>query len=34
MRMVTAYSMLANGGRRIRPTLIDPDSGPRRRDHL
>ncbi|MEA1832411.1 penicillin-binding protein 1A [Methylobacterium durans] len=23
MRMVTAYSMLANGGRRIRPTLID-----------
>ncbi len=23
MRMVTAYSMLDNGGRRIRPTLID-----------
>ncbi|TDR85389.1 penicillin-binding protein 1A [Enterovirga rhinocerotis] len=23
MRMVTAYSMLANGGRRIKPTLID-----------
>jgi penicillin-binding protein 1A len=23
MRMVSAYSMLANGGRRIRPTLID-----------
>jgi penicillin-binding protein 1A len=23
MRMVTAFSMLANGGRRIRPTLID-----------
>ncbi|MDB5592869.1 penicillin-binding protein 1A [Enterovirga sp.] len=23
MRMVAAYSMLANGGRRIRPTLID-----------
>jgi len=23
MRMVTAYSMLVNGGRRIRPTLID-----------
>src|ERR1700744_6183064 len=24
MRMVTAYSMLANGGRRVKPTLIDP----------
>ena len=23
MRMVTAYSMLANGGRRVKPTLID-----------
>ena len=23
MRMVTAYSMIANGGRRIKPTLID-----------
>ena len=23
MRMVTAYSMLANGGKRIKPTLID-----------
>jgi penicillin-binding protein 1A len=23
MRMVTAYSMIANGGRRVRPTLID-----------
>ena len=23
MRMVTAYSMFANGGRRVKPTLID-----------
>ncbi len=23
MRMVTAYSMIANGGRRVRPTLVD-----------
>ncbi len=23
MRMVTAYSMLDNGGRRVKPTLID-----------
>jgi len=23
MRMVTAYSMIANGGRRVKPTLID-----------
>ena len=23
MRMITAYSMLANGGKRIKPTLID-----------
>ena len=23
MRMVTAYSMLANGGKRIKPTLVD-----------
>src|SRR6201987_795985 len=25
MRMVTAYSMLANGGRPVEPTLIDPN---------
>ena len=23
LRMVTGYSMLANGGKRIKPTLID-----------
>ncbi len=23
MRMVTAYSMIANGGKRVKPTLID-----------
>ncbi len=34
MRMVTAYSMLANGGRRIRPTLIDRIQDGSARDDL
>ena len=29
-RMTAAYAMLANGGRRIRPTLIDRVPGPPR----
>ena len=34
MRMTTAYSMLANGGRRIKPTLDRPHPGPQRLDDL
>jgi len=34
MRMVTAYSMIANGGRRVRPTLVDRIQDPLRPYHL
>jgi len=34
MRMVTAYSMFANGGRRVKSTLIDRIQGPLRPHHL